>query len=326
MDSLTYQLCDTDSDCSTATVTLTITPVNDAPLATDDSNTTNEDTQVGGDASENDIPSGDGGNTWSVVTNPAHGTLTFNNDGTYTYTPEADYNGMDSFNYQLCDTDSDCSTATVTLTITPVNDAPLATDDSNTTNEDTQVSGDVSENDTPSGDGGNTWSVVTNSTHGTLTFNNDGTYTYMPEADYNGMDSFTYQLCDTDGDCSTATVTYTISPVNDVPLATDDSNTTNEDTQVGGDVSTNDTPSGDGGNTWSVVTNPAHGTLTFNNDGTYTYTPEADYNGTDSFNYQLCDIDSDCSPATVNYDHLQQSMMYHLTTDDSNITNEDTAR
>ncbi len=95
--------------------------------------------------STNDTPSGDGGNTWSVVTNPAHGTLTFNNDGTYTYTPEADYNGTDSFDYQLCDTDSDCSTATVTLTITPVNDAPLATDDSNTTNEDTAVNGDVSD-------------------------------------------------------------------------------------------------------------------------------------------------------------------------------------
>ncbi len=82
-------------------------------LTADDSNITNEDTPVNGDVSINDIPSGDGGNTWSVATNPAHGTLTFNNDGTYTYTPEADYNGTDSFDYQLCDTDSDCSTATV---------------------------------------------------------------------------------------------------------------------------------------------------------------------------------------------------------------------
>ncbi len=111
-----------------------------------------------------------------------------------------------------------------------VNDAPLATDDSNTTNEDTQVSGDVSKNDTPSGDGGNTWSVVTNPAHGTLTFNNDGTYTYMPEADYNGTDSFNYQLCDIDGDCSPATVTITIGSINDLPLTTDDSNITNEDT------------------------------------------------------------------------------------------------
>ncbi len=114
-------------------------------LTTDDNNFTNEDTAVNGDVSINDTPSGDGGNTWSVVTNPAHGTLSFNNDGTYTYTPEADYNGTDSFDYQLCDIDGDCSPATVTITIGSINDLPLTADDSNTTNEDTPVNGDISE-------------------------------------------------------------------------------------------------------------------------------------------------------------------------------------
>ncbi len=321
-DSFGYQLCDIDGDCSPATVTITIGSINDLPLTADDSNITNEDTAVNGDVSINDIPSGDGGNTWSVVTNPAHGTLGFNNDGTYNYTPEADYNGMDSFTYQLCDMDSDCSTATVSLTISPVNDIPLATDDSNITNEDTAVNGDVSINDILSGDGGNTWSIVTDPAHGTLTFNNDGTYTYTPEADYNGTDSFDYQLCDIDGDCSLATVILTIRPANDVPLAADDSNFTNEDTAVNGDVSINDTPSGDGGNTWSVVTNPAHGTLTFNNDGTYTYTPEADYNGTDSFDYELCDIDGDCSPATVSIS-IGGVNDFPIVANDSNVTDED---
>ncbi len=153
----------------------------------------------------------------------------------------------DSFNYELCDIDGDCSPATVTITIGSINDLPLTADDSNITNEDTAVNGDVSINDTPSGDGGNTWSVVTNPAHGTLTFNNDGTYTYMPEADYNGTDSFDYELCDIDGDCSPATVTITIGSINDLPLTADDSNITNEDTAVNGDVSINDTPSGDGG-------------------------------------------------------------------------------
>jgi hypothetical protein len=69
---------------------------------------------------------------------------------------------------------------------------------------------------------------------------------------FNGMDTITYMVCDTNGDCSTAEIVITITAVNDVPVAVDDTNTTNEDTPVSGDASTNDTPSGDGGNTWNT--------------------------------------------------------------------------
>ena len=304
-DVFTYQLCDTDADCTTATVTITITAVDDAPVAADDSFGTAEDTPLGGTVAGNDTPSGDGGNVWSLVTQALHGAAVVNGDGSFTYTPATNYNGTDTFTYQLCDTDADCSTGTVAVTITSVNDTPSATDDTNTTTEDTQVGGNVSTNDTPSGDGGNLWSLVGangGASHGTVTMNPDGSYTYTPEANYNGTDVFTYQLCDTDADCSTAAVTVTITSVNDTPSATDDTNTTTEDTQVGGNVSTNDTPSGDGGNLWSLVGangGASHGTVTINADGSYTYTPAANYNGTDVFTYQLCDADADCTTATV---------------------------
>ena len=81
--------------------------------------------------------------------------------------------------------------------------------------------------------------------------NPDGTYTYTPAANYNGNDEFTYQLCDADNDCSQATVTISIGSVNDAPVAVNDVATTQEDTPVNGTVTTNDTPSGDGGNAWS---------------------------------------------------------------------------
>ena len=307
-DVFTYKVCDCDGDCSTATVTITVNPVDDAPIAVNDVNSTNEDTPVSGNAATNDTPSGDGGNVWSLVgTNggAAHGTVTMNANGTYTYTPAANYNGSDVFTYKLCDADGDCSTATVTVTISPVNDTPTAVNDVATTNEDTPVNGNVSTNDTPSGDCANTWSLVgTNggATHGTVTMNPDGTYTYTPAANYNGSDVFTYKLCDCDGDCSTATVTVTVNPVDDAPIAVNDVATTNEDTPVNGNSATNDTPSGDGGNVWSLVgTNggAAHGTVTMNTSGTYTYTPAAGYNGSDVFTYKLCDADADCSTATV---------------------------
>jgi large repetitive protein len=97
------------------------------------------------------------------------------------------------------------------------------------------------------------------------------------------------RVCDVDGDCDTATVTITINPVNDVPVAVNDTNTTNEDTPVSGTSQTNDTPSGDGGNTWTLVGvdgGAANGTVTMNPDGSYTYTPDANFNGTDVFTYQ----------------------------------------
>ena len=304
-DVFTYQLCDADADCTTATVTITITTVDDLPVAADDSFGTAEDTPIGGTVAGNDTPSGDGGNVWSLVTQSLHGTAVVNANGTFTYTPAANYNGTDTFTYRLCDTDSDCDEATVTITITAVDDTPSSANDTNTTTEDTQVSGNVSTNDTPSGDGGNVWSLVGangGAAHGTVTMNPDGSYTYTPAANYNGTDVFTYQLCDADADCTTATVTITITTVDDLPVAADDSFGTAEDTPLGGTVAGNDTPSGDGGNIWSLVGangGAAHGTVTMNPDGSYTYTPAANYNGTDVFTYQLCDADADCTTATV---------------------------
>ena len=328
-DVFTYQLCDADADCTTATVTITITTVDDLPVAADDSFGTAEDTPLGGTVAGNDTPSGDGGNIWSLVGangGAAHGTVTMNPDGSYTYTPAANYNGTDVFTYQLCDADADCTTATVTITITAVDDAPVAADDSFGTAEDTPLGGTVAGNDTPSGDGGNVWSLVTQALHGAAVVNGDGSFTYTPATNYNGTDTFTYQLCDTDADCSTGTVTVTITSVNDTPSATDDTNTTTEDTQVGGNVSTNDTPSGDGGNLWSLVGangEASHGTVTMNPDGSYTYTPEANYNGTDVFTYQLCDTDADCSTAAVTVT-ITSVNDTPSATDDTNTTTEDT--
>src|SRR5690606_25144347 len=235
--------------------------------------------------------------------------VVFNPDGTNDYVPNPNYNGTDSFIYELCDVDGDCDTAIVIITILPVNDAPVANADVNSTNEDTPVVGAAVEtNDVPSGDGGNVYNnacvVCTTTSNGALTFNPDGTYDYVPNPNYNGTDSFIYELCDVDGDCDTALVIITILPVNDAPVANADVNSTNEDTPiVGATVVTNDVPSGDGGNVYNnacvVCTTTSNGALTFNPDGTYDYVPNPNYNGTDSFIYELCDVDGDCDTALV---------------------------
>ena len=301
-DQFVYQLCDANNDCDTAIVYITINPVNDLPIANWDAASTNEDTPVNGTVTANDVVSGDGGNVWTLVTAPTHGTVTVNADGTYTYTPNANYNGPDSFIYKLCDVDNDCDTAIVRLTINSVNDLPVAVNDVKTTNEDTPVSGTVISNDTPSGDGGNVWTLVGangGATHGSITMSPNGSYTYTPDPNYNGTDVFTYQVCDVTPDCSTATVTITINPINDSPIANWDSTSTNENISVNGTLTSNDVLSGDGGNVWALVSSATHGSVTVNTNGIYTYTPNSNYNGPDNFIYTLCDVDNDCDTAIV---------------------------
>src|SRR6184192_3676010 len=142
--SFTYKASDGQAQSGVATVTITVTPVNDAPVAAnDDSYTTPEDTQLtvsapGVLANDSDV---DGDALSAVlVSGPSHGTLTLNSDGSFSYMPALNFNGIDSFTYKASDGQVQSGVATVTITVTPVNDAPVAADDdSYTTLEDTQL-------------------------------------------------------------------------------------------------------------------------------------------------------------------------------------------
>jgi VCBS repeat-containing protein len=307
-DSFTYQADDGNGGTNTATVNLTVNPVNDAPVAANDSYTTDEDTPltiVAPGILNNDTDVDGDTLTESVVTGPAHGTLTINADGSFTYTPDANYNGPDSFTYKANDGTVDSNVATVSINVTPVNDAPVAADDSYTTNEDTPLTiavPGVLNNDTDVEGDPLTAVLVTGPAHGTLAINADGSFTYTPDANYNGPDSFTYAADDGKGGTSNATVNLTVNPVNDAPVATDDSYTTNEDTPltiVAPGILNNDTDVDGDTLTASLVTGPAHGTLAINPDGSFTYTPNKDYNGPDSFTYKANDGTVDGNVATV---------------------------
>ncbi len=301
-DGFTYTLTDSDGETAVGTVTITVTPVDDAdPIAGSDSFTTDEDTALSGTVAGNDTVGVDTPATWSKLTDPTNGTLVFNDDGTFTYTPNADFNGTEGFTYTLTDSDGETTTATVTITVTPVDDTdPIARADSFTTDEDTVLSGTVAGNDSVGVDTPATWSKLTDPSNGTLVFNSDGTFTYTPNADFNGTDGFTYTLTDSDGETAVGTVTVTVTPVDDAdPIAGSDSFTTTEDTDVSGTVAGNDSVGVDTPATWSKLTDPSNGTLVFNEDGTFTYTPNADFNGTDGFTYTLTDSDGETAVGTV---------------------------
>jgi len=298
-----------------ATVYITISDVENLILAIDDINDTYVNLAVTGDVSTNDLnPDGPiGTEVFTIVTGPTTGNLVFNPDGTYTYTPQTDFVGEASFEYQICDggNPSACDTAIVYIEVVndPVigNDPPIANADTNTVEVDTPVTGTVMSNDfDPDGDP----ITVTNNTqptNGSVVMNPNGIYTYTPDPGYEGEDIFEYTICD-DGApalCDTTTVTIQVIPDNgNITVANDDAYYAEIGNPINGNVSENDTdPEGDNQLVNIIpVSGPTNGILVLNTDGTFLYTPiNPSFVGTDQFVYNVCDdgTPSACDQATV---------------------------
>ena len=145
--------------------------------------------------------------------------------------------------------------------------------------------------------------LATDPAHGTTVVNGDNTITYTPDLNWTGTDTYTYEITDNNGGFATATVTITVTPVNDPPVANDDLAVTDEDTPVTVPVLADDSDV-DGPldpASVTVTSAPTDGTTSVNADGTITYTPNPGFWGTDSFDYQVCDLDPTplCDTATV---------------------------
>ena len=218
-DSFTYTISDGNGGSDTATVTVTVGSVNDAPNAVNDSATTNEDSPVTINVRANDSdPDGDA-LTITSVSNPPNGTAAIQS-GSVLYTPDPDFSGSDSFTYTISDGNGGSDTGTVNVTVTSVNDAPDAVNDSPTTNEDNGILVDVLANDTdPDGD---ELSITdfTQPDNGTVGPPGEGSgLFYTPDPGFSGSDSFTYTISDGNGGSDTATVNVTVTSVNDAPTA-----------------------------------------------------------------------------------------------------------
>ncbi len=294
-DTYTYTVTD-GSLTDTATVTVTVTAVNDAPVAADDADSTPEDTAVTHDVLANDV---DIDSSISVlsVTQGANGTVVDNGDGTVTYTPDADFNGTDTYTYTVTDgslTDS----ATVTITVTAVNDAPVAADDAAATDEDTPIAIGVLANDTDVDLDTLVVSLVAQGSFGSVVDNGDGTVTYTPDPDANGADSFTYVV--SDGSLTdTGTAVVTVNPVNDDPVALDDTTSMSWNQALVIAVLSNDSDVDADPLSVGMLGSPTNGSVIDNGDGTITYTPDTDWVGIEQFTYEVVDGQGGAATALV---------------------------
>ena len=299
-DSFTYKANDGTLDSDAVAVTLTVAPVNDAPVAADDAAATDEDVPVSGNVIDNAADAEGDALTAALVGGPSHGSLDLAADGSYAYTPVANFSGTDSFTYRVSDGRASSGIATVTLVVAPVNDAPVAADGQSATDEDVPVSGNVIESSADADGDALTAALLGGPSNGTLDFAADGSFTYTPAADFFGTDSFTYLVSDGMASSNVATLTLIVAPVNDAPVAADDEVAIDEDASVTGYVTDNATDAEDDSLTATLLGGPSHGALDFAADGSFTYTPAADFFGADSFTYQVSDGQAGSNIATVN--------------------------
>ena len=215
----------------------------------------------------------------------------------FTPTPDASGTGYDSFQFEVHDGTAYSSSAyTMTVDVTAVNDAPTATGESYTTAEDTPLTiaapGVLTNDGDVDGDALSA-ALVSGPTDGTLVLNGDGSFTYTPDADFNGSDSFTYEAQDPSlAGSGAVTVTIDVTPANDPPTAVGESYTTAEDTPLviaAPGVLTNDGDVDGDVLSAALVSGPTDGTLVLNAAGSFAYTPDADFAGTDSFSYEAQD-------------------------------------
>ena len=307
-------------------------PANVPPDAVDDDGTTEEGTEVVIDVTDNDTDS-DGtidDTSVTITDGPDNGTVNCV-DNSCTYDPDPGFVGTDTFTYEVCDDDGDCDTAIVRVTVTAANEPPIAQDDSASTDQDTDVTIDVTANDTDSdGTIDDTSVTITDPPDNGDVICTDNNCTYDPGPLFVGTDNFTYEVCDDDGDCDTATVTVAvIDPAgpNNPPLAADDSASTDEGDPVVITVLSNDIdPDGDT-ITVTSATNGTNGTTTVNGDGTVTYTPAGGFTGIDTFTYTVCDDDGTplCDTATVTVTIAGPGNLRPIANDDSATTTQDNA-
>ena len=296
-DFIAVTACDASNACVSANITFNVSSVNDSPIAQDRSITINEDESTSGmlvisDADHASL-------VVSIVQGAQNGQLIINNQGQYSYTPQANYYGLETITVSVCDALNACDAATITLQISSVEDAPVASNDAVIVVENTNVSGDISLNDTDGDNDALSFTALDVPSQGTWSLSPSGAFSYLPSVGFLGEEYVAYQVCDETGRCDTATLTINVVTANTAPSAINSDFTLTEDTPLSQSLTAFLTDAEGGSFTYSTLTAPAFGSVQWLSGNTFVYSPFINFAGTDNFTYRVCDSGNLCAEATV---------------------------
>ena len=230
--------------------------------------------------------------SYGIALYPSHGRLDLDSSSNkVTYFPDADFYGDDSFALEFILGIVDAEQIPYNISVTPVNDYPVAEDDLILTDEYTAIDIKALDNDYDIDGDQITVISISNPLHGSATISNDrATIVYEPKKDYSGADSFSYAIIDSIGEKSTADISITIASVNEAPVAKDDFVTTKEDNAVVIKALSNDNDKDNDNLVILSITDPSNGSARISDSGgTITYYPSANFDGADEFKYTISD-------------------------------------
>lgn len=293
-DALQFNICDENGACVTVTIAYVVLPpsTSEYPILNDVSATTpfNTPVEVCVDADEPQNEAVD--YQFGTATN---GTIT-QADSCITYTPNSGFVGNDTIQVIACDPSLNCDTANIIITVLPDNPAPTATDLTTSTNINTPVNGCFAISNLPNNET-ITVTLESNAVNGNVVLDANGCFTYTPNNNFVGNDQFVIQVCDAAGQCVTATGIVTVINTNTPPTAQNVTASTLVDTPVSACFGIQNLPAGEP--LTITITNTVNGTVTIDNNGCFTYTPNAGFVGTDQFDVQICDQLNQCTSASA---------------------------
>jgi len=311
-DSFSYRV----NDGVVQNVAIRVANVNNTPIPTFTTLTTQENKIKRGVITATD----DDNDTliFIMTTKPRNGTLSLEPNGSFVYTPNPNFNGNDSFVYKVNDGTVDSIEQNVIVTVTAINHRPIPTFTKLTVQEDTTKIATLTaiddDNDTL------TFSVIVQPQNGILSLEKNGNFSYTPNHNFNGNDSFTYKVSDETDDSVVQNVTITVTAINDRPVPTFAALTV----QAGRIKKATLTATDDDSDTlaFSIVTQPQNGRLILDENGSFSYTPNPNFSGSDSFSYIVNDgtLDSVVQNVTitvtsVNYPQIPNDTNIHITED-----------
>jgi predicted outer membrane repeat protein/VCBS repeat-containing protein len=309
-DSFTYRAYDGEDHSNVATVSITVEAVNSPPVAASDAYATQANltlTITAPGVLDNDTDADGDPLSAVLASQTSHGTVSLSPIGGFNYVPDNGFTGTDSFTYTASDGEDSSIPATVTINVVAanVNLPPVAVGDSYATTQDTVLnvpSPGVLSNDSDADGDPLVASLVSGPAHGSLALNTDGSFTYSPASGVTGVASFTYRASDGQAQSNIATVTITVEAANHAPVAIADSYATLAGTSLdiaAPGVLDNDEDA-DGDPLVAVLESAsAHGAVTLNPDGSFSYLPDSGYSGEDSFSYTAFDGSASSNVAAV---------------------------